>query len=356
MPERKFSATNSYRYGFNGKELDAENPTQYDYGFRIYDPRLARFKSVDPLTPKYPELTPYQFASNRPIDGIDEDGLEYVSVNDANISSAETNKDGTYSLKMGEQTISASGIVSYKGQDYYNVGKNLYKTDKGISEQGAASDKITSFFVTLDQLKSIFPKGNSTALSTLETMLNTNMADYGIADHKALAHFLAQAGVETGGFKTLNATEDLDYTFKNVCEVIGKYDKQVRDDARYSQPLVHNPKAVGDRRYEGGYAYRGRGILQLTHKGNYIKFQSFYNSKYSTAINIVANPDLVQASTELAVLSGLHYFNTRVIKSKVDLSGTTNKTIDLVTYRVNGGYNAKQDRRDLFQSALNVLY
>lgn len=34
---------------------------------------------MDPLTKKFPELTPYQFASNRPIDGFDLDGLEYVS-------------------------------------------------------------------------------------------------------------------------------------------------------------------------------------------------------------------------------------------------------------------------------------
>ncbi|TWF45401.1 RHS repeat-associated protein [Chitinophaga polysaccharea] len=70
----------SYRYGFNGKENDNEvkgEGNQQDYGFRIYDPRLAKFLSVDPLSPKYPELTPYQFASNRPIDGIDEDGLEH---------------------------------------------------------------------------------------------------------------------------------------------------------------------------------------------------------------------------------------------------------------------------------------
>ena len=51
--------------------------SQQDYGMRIYDPRAGRFLSVDPLTPKYPELTPYQFASNRPIDGIDMDGLEF---------------------------------------------------------------------------------------------------------------------------------------------------------------------------------------------------------------------------------------------------------------------------------------
>ena len=75
------AGTKPYRYGFNGKESDFEikdiGGSSYDYGFRIYDPRLGRFLSVDPLFESYPALTPYQFASNRPIDGIDIDGLEY---------------------------------------------------------------------------------------------------------------------------------------------------------------------------------------------------------------------------------------------------------------------------------------
>jgi RHS repeat-associated protein len=78
MPGRKLSG--GYRYGFNGKENDNEvkgEGNQQDYGMRIYDPRLGKFLSTDPLAKKYPELTPYQFASNRPIDGIDMDGLEY---------------------------------------------------------------------------------------------------------------------------------------------------------------------------------------------------------------------------------------------------------------------------------------
>ena len=78
MPGRKYSIANSnYRYGFNGKENDndIENGAQ-DYGMRIYDRRLGRFKSVDPITKNYPELTPYQFASNTPIQAIDIDGLE----------------------------------------------------------------------------------------------------------------------------------------------------------------------------------------------------------------------------------------------------------------------------------------
>jgi RHS repeat-associated protein len=79
MPGRKYSAGTGYRYGFNGKEEDDEvkgDGNFQDYGFRIYDVRVVRFISVDPLKKIYPELTPYQFASNRPIDGVDMDGLE----------------------------------------------------------------------------------------------------------------------------------------------------------------------------------------------------------------------------------------------------------------------------------------
>jgi RHS repeat-associated protein len=82
IPSKAFSESSlKYRFGFNGKENDSEvkgEGNQQDYGMRIYDPRVGRFLSLDPLSHKYPELAPYQFASNRPIDGVDLDGLEYV--------------------------------------------------------------------------------------------------------------------------------------------------------------------------------------------------------------------------------------------------------------------------------------
>jgi RHS repeat-associated protein len=82
MPGRTYRATTSYRYGFNGKENDNEvkgvEGSQQDYGMRIYDPRLGRFLSVDPLTSKYAELSPYCFVANNPIRYIDADGREIV--------------------------------------------------------------------------------------------------------------------------------------------------------------------------------------------------------------------------------------------------------------------------------------
>jgi RHS repeat-associated protein len=89
-----------YRYGFNGKENDDDIKgigLQQDYGMRIYDPRLGRFLSVDPIATQYPELTPYQFASNTPIWAIDIDGMEsglWFSGIGGNLNSAEKYSKG----------------------------------------------------------------------------------------------------------------------------------------------------------------------------------------------------------------------------------------------------------------------
>jgi RHS repeat-associated protein len=90
----KHGTSRDYRFGFNGKENDNEVMGEgnfEDYGMRSYNPRIGRFFSVDPLTKLYPELTPYQFASNSPISGVDLDGLEYYYA-----------ADGKFIGKVGE--------------------------------------------------------------------------------------------------------------------------------------------------------------------------------------------------------------------------------------------------------------
>ncbi len=68
-----------YPFAFQGQERDDEirgNGNHYNMLFRVYDPRLGKFLSVDPLSPDYPWYTPYQFAGNKPIVAIDIEGLE----------------------------------------------------------------------------------------------------------------------------------------------------------------------------------------------------------------------------------------------------------------------------------------
>lgn len=77
---------------------------------------------MDPLTKSYPMLTPYQFASNRPIDGIDLDGLEYL------------NSTSTYSEGLG---VSAGNFIGFNlalsnGTAWDMIGKAQFKTYSSI--------------------------------------------------------------------------------------------------------------------------------------------------------------------------------------------------------------------------------
>lgn len=80
MPGRSFNG-GDYRYGFNGMEKDDElkgEGSSLDFGARIYDPRVARFLSIDPLTNSYPWQTPYVFAADNPVLFVDSEGKNNV--------------------------------------------------------------------------------------------------------------------------------------------------------------------------------------------------------------------------------------------------------------------------------------
>jgi RHS repeat-associated protein len=116
--------TGKYRYGFNNKETDSETDLQ-DYGHRIYNPRLGKFLSIDPLTNKYPELTPYQFASNCPISGVDLDGLEYYYA-----------ADGTYLGHVkGSSEIRVINSIYLLFATIERVKQTILITDAGFENQ-----------------------------------------------------------------------------------------------------------------------------------------------------------------------------------------------------------------------------
>jgi RHS repeat-associated protein len=77
QPGRTFSTASGYRYGFNGKEKSAEIANDdYDYGTRIYNARIARWLSIDPLQKKYPAISPFAFSLNSPNFYYDADGRD----------------------------------------------------------------------------------------------------------------------------------------------------------------------------------------------------------------------------------------------------------------------------------------
>ncbi|MBK6485244.1 MAG: hypothetical protein IPG01_19450 [Chitinophagaceae bacterium] len=120
MTERSFSYEN-YRFGFNGQENDDEikgSGNSINYLARVYDPRLGRFLSIDPLTKSFPMLTPYQFASNTPIWGIDLDGEE-VRIYTESAQYYKANVGHTF-ITVGD----ADDVVVYSYGRYDDLGKN----------------------------------------------------------------------------------------------------------------------------------------------------------------------------------------------------------------------------------------
>ena len=88
LPARKFTSEN-YRYGFNGKENDDDVKgagNQQDYGMRIYDYRLGRFLSMDPMFKKFAFSSTYNAMDNNPILLVDHYGKEPTKHNSVGLS------------------------------------------------------------------------------------------------------------------------------------------------------------------------------------------------------------------------------------------------------------------------------
>jgi len=150
MAGRGYDLNNAaYRYGFNGKENDNEVKgagNQQDYGMRIYDPRIGRFLSVDPITNQYPELTPYQFASNTPIQAIDLDGLEeyhysLTLVKEKPVLKLTTVVNEKKFLDVIPYKPDISHVVEYKGETY------SFGTHNGLNTIGSTATEAAREFV-----------------------------------------------------------------------------------------------------------------------------------------------------------------------------------------------------------------
>ncbi len=125
---------NTYRFAFNGKEKDPEFSNNYDYGFRIYNPNIAKFLSVDPLEKKYPWYTPYQFAGNMPIKYIDLDGLEPAEPGTEKGEYRVATKQGT------NQEFGYTWSAGTDGKCNWNQGSILSYTNGTTTRQEAVQE------------------------------------------------------------------------------------------------------------------------------------------------------------------------------------------------------------------------
>ena len=166
-----------------------------------------------------------------------------------------------------------------------------------------------------------------------------------------LAHFLAQAGHESGGFKAVN--ENLNYGAKGLLGIFKKYFPTEQKALLYERKpekianLVYGGRMGNGPEVSGeGYKFRGRGYIQLTGKDNYKAFDTV------VAENITENPDLV--ATKYPLMSAAWFFHKNGLHKIAD-EGATDEVVTKVTKRVNGGTIGLPDRIKHFKEYYNLL-
>ena len=195
----------------------------------------------------------------------------------------------------------------------------------------------------LDKLKGHIPD------SVIAAIPDT-AAKFGITNVLRLAHFLAQAGHESGQFKA--TSENLNYSSKGLLGIFPRYFTPALAESYARQPQKIANRVYGGRMGNGaeatgdGFKFRGRGYIQLTGKDNYTAFDK------TVPEDILANPDLV--STKYALASAAWFFNKNGLWAICD-KGADQAIVTAVTKRVNGGTIGLPDRIKHFVEYYNLL-
>ena len=174
---------------------------------------------------------------------------------------------------------------------------------------------------------------------------------FGINTPLRVAHFLAQCGHESGGFRVTQ--ENLNYSAKGLNGIFKKYFPTEAAAAAYAR----NPQKIANKVYSNrmgngseasgdGYKFRGRGYIQLTGRDNYTAFGK------SIGEDIPNNPDLV--ASKYALASAAWFFSKNGLHKIAD-EGASDVVVTKITKRVNGGTIGLPDRIKHFKEYYHLL-
>jgi|688.fasta_scaffold19911_4 putative chitinase len=234
------------------------------------------------------------------------------------------------------------------------VGNGTWNKIMGITEAVApvapvvttptATPVVSSGGLKLDTLKGHIP-------DSVIAMIPEVASKFEINTPLRLAHFLAQCGHESGGFKLTK--ENLNYSAKGLNGIFKKYFPTLES----AVPYERKPEKIANKVYGGrmgngleasgeGWKFHGRGFIQLTGKDNYTAFTK------SIGEDCIANPDLV--ASKYALASAAWFFNKNGLHKMAD-GGANDDTVTKITKRVNGGTIGLPDRIKHFKEYYHLL-
>lgn len=249
------------------------------------------------------------------------------------------NADGDFGLKT------ETAVKSFQTKNGLNpdgiVGPMTWEKIMGQSTTVTVQPSAQVGGLNLDKLKGHIP-------DSVISQIPETAAKFKIDTPLKLAHFLAQCGHESGGFKLVQ--ENLNYSADGLKKIFPKY-----FPGTLSESYARNPEKIASKVYGGrmgngaedtkeGWKFRGRGYIQLTGKDNYTAFGKAINE------DILSNPDLV--SSKYPLLSAAWFFSKNCLHKCIDASDAT---VTSVTKCVNGGTIGLPDRLKHFKEYHKLL-
>ena len=244
----------------------------------------------------------------------------------------------------------------------------LWQSAHGLAADGIVGDKTWAMIMGEGESAAptqahaaVVATANSTGLKlqnlkghvpdAVIAMIPDTAAKFQINTPLRLAHFLAQCGHESGGFRLTK--ENLNYSAKGLNGIFKKYFPTLESALPYERKpekiankvyggrMGNGPEASGD-----GAKFCGRGYIQLTGRDNYTAFGKAIGE------DVTVNPQIV--AEKYALLSAAWFFSKNKLHIMAD-GGASDAVVTSITKRVNGGTIGLADRIKHFKEFYSLL-
>jgi predicted chitinase len=271
----------------------------------------------------------------------------------------------------GKQGVSADGMVWH----LHPVGLLACYVSGGSKQ-----------LITLAMLKLARPDISQSYCEIILPFLNKYAVLYQVNTALRITHLLSQVGHESG-FKI--RSENLDYTPVRMRQVFGCRNNLTGYDVHADECIItprlrpklwteegnyaHNAEALGSYVYAGkmgngneasgdGYRYRGRGIIQLTGRSNYLKYTQIHNNAdASDPRDFIASPDLIINNVQYGIESAFVWWHMNGVNDKIASSyakwmpTNVDKHVAEISKVVNGGTIGLAERVSLFEALYDMV-
>ena len=209
----------------------------------------------------------------------------------------------------------------------------------------------------IEAVKQLAPKARQNYLDAIRNG-DALFQQHGITTPLRMAHFLAQALHETGGFRILR--ENMNYSAERMIEIFGVGQHSAAVTQAEAESLAGKPEQIAERVYGlgnprkarelgntrpgDGFRYRGNGVLQTTGRGGHKRIGQ------AVGVDFENHPELV-TDPEHALKPALQEWTEGNLNAEADRNN-----INQITRRINGGFNGLSDRKLLFNKIFPLLY